>query len=76
MDARSKLVDMVEEGLLDPVQFAIMVAKWMTNDDIEEMLWANEIDIREEEEDDDGEDGHRNVQVSDSYIKKHGYKVD
>jgi hypothetical protein len=68
MDARSKLVDMVEEGLLDPVQFAIMVAKWMTNDDIEEMLWANEIDIREEE-DDDGEDEN-------SYIKKHGYKVD
>jgi cytochrome c551/c552 len=45
MDARSKLVDMVEEGLLDPVQFAIMVANWMTNDDIKEMLWANEIEI-------------------------------
>ena len=45
-DARERLCEAVQEGLLDPDMFVVMVAKWMTNDDIIEMCDANEINLK------------------------------
>ena len=45
-DARERLCEAVQEGLLDPDMFVTMVAKWMTNDDIIEMCDANEINLK------------------------------
>ena len=45
-DARERLCEAVQEGLLDPDYFVTMVAKWMTNDDIIEMCDANEINLK------------------------------
>ena len=45
-DARERLCEAVQEGLLDPDYFVVMVAKWMTNDDIIEMCDANEINLK------------------------------
>ena len=46
-DARERLCEAVQEGLLDPDMFVVMVAKWMTNDDIIEMMDVNEINLRQ-----------------------------
>ena len=46
-DARERLCEAVQEGLLDPDYFVTMVAKWMTNDEIIEMCDANEINLRD-----------------------------
>ena len=46
-DARERRCEAVQEGLLDPDMFVVMVAKWMTNDDIIEMMDANEINLRQ-----------------------------
>ena len=43
---RNRLVELVQEGVIDANTLAIMVAKWMTEDDIEEMLDANELSER------------------------------
>jgi hypothetical protein len=40
---RDRLIELVEDGMLDPVQAVIMCAKWMTNSEVEEMLDANEL---------------------------------
>jgi hypothetical protein len=45
-DARERLCEAIQEGLLDPNNFVVMVAKWMTNDDIIEMCDANEINLK------------------------------
>jgi hypothetical protein len=45
-----RMIDFVEEGVIDAKTLAIMVAKWMTEDDIEGMLDANELTERFEEE--------------------------
>jgi hypothetical protein len=53
MNYRDELVRMAEEGLLDAVTLAIMVAKWLTPAECEEMMDANELTARftdEEEE--------------------------
>ena len=50
MNARDKLIEMVEEGILDPMMALTMCAKWMTNDEVEEMLDANELSDRFTEE--------------------------
>tara|TARA_B100001079_G_scaffold263826_1_gene267473 strand:+ start:652 stop:825 length:174 start_codon:yes stop_codon:yes gene_type:complete len=44
-DARERLCEAVQNGLLDPDYFVVMVAKWMTNDEIVEMCDANEINL-------------------------------
>ena len=46
-DARERLCEAVQEGLLDPDYFVTMVAKWMTNDEIIEMCDANEINLKQ-----------------------------
>jgi hypothetical protein len=50
--SREKLIELVEDGNLDPMMALTMCAKWMTDDEVAEMLDANELSERFEEEDD------------------------
>lgn len=52
MDYRDRLIELVEDGILDPMMAVTMCAKWMTNDEVGEMLDANELSERFMEEDD------------------------
>ena len=51
MDYRDRLIELVEDGILDPMMAVTMCAKWMTNDEVGEMLDANELSDRFQEED-------------------------
>ena len=51
MDYRDRLIELVEDGMLDPMMAVVMCAKWMTNDEVGEMLDANELSERFVEED-------------------------
>ena len=44
-DARDRLVEATEDGLIDPQMVVMMVAKWMTSDEIYDMCDANEINL-------------------------------
>ena len=52
MNARERLIEMVEDGMLDPMMAVKMCVQWMTPDEVDEMLDANELSDRftEEEE--------------------------
>ena len=53
-DYRDRAIELVEDGLVAPMTMIIMCLKWMSNDDAQEMLDANELSDRffNEEEDD------------------------
>ena len=51
MDYRDQLIEMVEDGILDPMMAVTMCVKWMSNDEVGEMLDANELSERFEEAD-------------------------
>ena len=44
-DARDRLVEATEDGLLDPQMVVMMVAKWMTSDEIYDMCDMHEINL-------------------------------
>ena len=46
MFARDRLIELVEDGILDPMMAVKMCVQWMTNDEVEEMLDANELSDR------------------------------
>ena len=46
MDYRDRLIELVEDGVLDPMMAVTMCAKWMSNDEVGEMLDANELSDR------------------------------
>jgi hypothetical protein len=50
MDYRDQLIELVEDGMLDPMMAVTMCAKWMSNDEVGEMLDANELSDRFQEE--------------------------
>ena len=53
MDHRDKLLEIVDDGNVDPMSALKMCMKWMSNDEVGEMLDANELSDRfnqEEEE--------------------------
>ena len=50
--ATNKVLEMVDEGLLNPRDVLVMALKWMSEDDIKEMCKANEIDLDMEDEED------------------------
>lgn len=54
----NKFLEMVEEGLLDPVEAVRMCVKWMSEDDVKLLMDANEIEYEnpEDEEEDEEED--------------------
>ena len=49
--ASNKFIEMVEEGLLDPVEAVIMCVKWMSEENVVEMMKANELEEKEDEDD-------------------------
>jgi hypothetical protein len=49
--ATNKLLEMIEEGLLNPKDVVLMCLKWMSEDDVVGMLIANEIDLDKDSED-------------------------
>ena len=51
-DNRDKLIELVDDGNLDPMMALTMCAKWMSDDEVGEMLDANELSERFEDEDD------------------------
>lgn len=50
--ARDRLIELVDDGMLDPYEAVLMCAKWMTNAEVEEMLDANELSERFMDEED------------------------
>ena len=53
MDYRDYLIELVDDGLLDAREALIMAANWMSQDDVRDMLEANEV-IPDEDEDEYG----------------------
>lgn len=54
MDVRkttNKLLEMIDEQLIDPKDVVMMCLKWMSEEDVVGMLIANEIDLDEDSED-------------------------
>ena len=49
-EATNKVLEMVDEGLLNPRDVLLMALKWMSEDDVKEMCKANEINLEGEEE--------------------------
>jgi hypothetical protein len=49
----NRLLDMIEEGLIDPHAVADMCLAYMSEDDVADMMRAN--DLLEEEDEDDGQ---------------------
>ena len=50
--ATNKLIEMIDEGLLDKRDIIVMALKWMSEDDVKEMCEANEINLEDEEDED------------------------
>ena len=57
----NRLLEMIDDGQLDPMMAVTMCVKWMSEDDVAEMMDANELSERFEEDDyddyDDSMDG-------------------
>jgi hypothetical protein len=49
-EATNKILEMVDEGLLNPRDVLLMALKWMSEDDVKAMAEANEL-FEEDEED-------------------------
>lgn len=54
----NKLMELVETGVLDPVDVVRMCVKWMSEDDVQEMMKANEIEYEYPEEEDEEDDAN------------------
>jgi hypothetical protein len=50
--ATNKVLEMVDEGMLNPRDVLVMALKWMSEDEVKAMCEANEINFEEEQEDD------------------------
>ncbi len=48
----NKFMELVETGVLDPVDAVRMCVKWMSEDDVQGMMAANEIDLDDRTDDD------------------------
>ena len=49
----NRLLEMIDEQLLDPRDVVMMCVKWMSEDEVTEMCRVNEVFYDEEDEDDD-----------------------
>ena len=54
--ATDKILEMVEEGILDKDTVIMSCLKYMSEDDVADMAHSNEFFINEEEEDDEEEE--------------------
>jgi hypothetical protein len=52
--ATCKMLDMMDEGLLDPRTVADMCLSWMSESSVHEMMLANDL-VEDEEEEEDAE---------------------
>ena len=52
-DSRARLLEMIEDGLVDRDYVIMAFCKWNVRHDIEDMCHANEIQLWEEEEDEE-----------------------
>ena len=52
IDARDQAIEMVEDGIVDAKSMLIMALKYMSTDDVADMLDTNELSERFLEEDD------------------------
>jgi chaperonin GroEL (HSP60 family) len=52
-EATCKMLDMMDEGLLDPRAVADMCLSWMSESSVHEMMLANDLVIDEEDEEDE-----------------------
>ena len=48
--SRDRLIELVEDGMVDPMMALQMCAAWMTDADVAEMLDANELSERFEDD--------------------------
>ena len=51
--ATEKVLEMVDEGMLNPRDVLLMCLKYMSDDDVKEMCKANEIDLNTGDEEDE-----------------------
>jgi hypothetical protein len=51
--ATNKILEMIDEGVLNPRDVVLMALKWMSEDEVKEMCSANEINLEDEEDDAD-----------------------
>jgi hypothetical protein len=51
----NRLLEMIDEGLLDPMMVVTMAVGWMSEDDVREMMEANELLGYAEEDEDEPE---------------------
>ena len=49
----NKILEMIDEGILDPKDIALMALKWMSEDDVKAMAEANELFEEDEEDEED-----------------------
>ena len=53
--SRDRMLEKIEEGVLDPNHVVLMFCKWNTQDDIVDMCHANGIELWEDEEEEEEE---------------------
>lgn len=51
--ATNKILEMIDEGILDPKDVVMMALKWMSEDDVKEMAEANELFEEDTEDEED-----------------------
>ena len=51
--ATNKLLELIDEGLVDAKDAVLMCLSWMSEDDVVEMCKANEFILEEDEEDEE-----------------------
>jgi hypothetical protein len=49
MDYRDEAIELVEDGMVDPMMMLTACLKWMSQDEVRDMLKANEL-LRSEED--------------------------
>lgn len=55
----NKLLALIEEGVIDKDYVILACLKYMSEDDVTDMMHANEIDVDDEDDEDDDEDDDR-----------------
>jgi len=54
-EATNKLLEMVADGLLDKDQVILACVKYMSEDDVKDMMIANEFVFADDDDEDDGQ---------------------
>lgn len=49
-ETTNKILEMIDQSVLDPKDVVLMCLKWMSEDEVAEMAKANELDLEQEEE--------------------------